>query len=139
MTLRDPRMLPPVLALLCLAAATTARADEPTTTSKEILKVQESVVGEPIVLPGGPGQIRSVIVTIPAGQATPRHDHGGTTLCVYVLEGEVTVEYEGKGKKVFRKGQSFVEASRVPHVASNTGKGVARTLAVYVEGAPAAR
>jgi quercetin dioxygenase-like cupin family protein len=71
------------------------------------------------------------------GAETGWHEHD-VPLFGYMLEGELTVDYGTKGTRVYRKGDSLVEAIDVAHNGRNTGSGVARILAVFIgaEGVP---
>ena len=47
-------------------------------------------------------------------------------------EGEVTVDYGDRGRKVFSQGQSFLEEMKVTHAGMNLGSVPVRILAVYM-------
>jgi quercetin dioxygenase-like cupin family protein len=49
-----------------------------------------------------------------------------------MLEGELTVDYGPDGKKVYRKGESLIEAFRTEHNGRNTGSEDVRLLAVFI-------
>jgi quercetin dioxygenase-like cupin family protein len=66
----------------------------------------------------------------PAG-AVPKHTHPGPEVG-YLLEGEVTLEVEGKPPMVLKPGDSFFIAGNTVHQAKNTGKGGAKILSTYV-------
>ncbi len=53
-------------------------------------------------------------------------------LVAYILEGELTVDYGDRGRKVFRQGEAMVEAMEVPHRGMNLGTGPVRILAMYI-------
>ncbi len=71
------------------------------------------------------------IVTIEPGADTHLHRHP-VPLVAYVLEGELTVDYGVKGKKIYRKGDTFVEAMNIPHRGMNPGGSAVRLLAIYL-------
>jgi quercetin dioxygenase-like cupin family protein len=66
----------------------------------------------------------------PAG-AVPKHTHPGDEVG-YVLEGEVTLELDGKPPMKLKVGDSFFVAADTVHWAKNTGKGEAKILSTYV-------
>ncbi|HET8733653.1 MAG TPA: cupin domain-containing protein [Anaeromyxobacteraceae bacterium] len=61
----------------------------------------------------------------------------GTPVVIYILEGDVSVDYDGHGTKTYRAGDAFVEAVSVPHRATNVGKTPVRILATFLEAVPA--
>ena len=98
----------------------------------KLLSSPMSVVGETIYYPGGAvADITSAIVTIRPGEKTSWHKHG-VPLFVYILSGEVTVEYGEKGKRTFKAGSAFMEAMDHWHRGTNTGTEPARILVVYL-------
>jgi quercetin dioxygenase-like cupin family protein len=80
--------------------------------------------------------VRAVIVTIQPGETTARHQHD-TPVFIYMLEGEVSVEYDGRGTRTYRAGDAFMEAMSVRHRATNAGKTPVRILATFLEAIPA--
>jgi quercetin dioxygenase-like cupin family protein len=54
------------------------------------------------------------IADIPAGSATGRHTHP-TPRFVYVVEGSVILEMDGKLPQTFRSGEAFVELPGMAH------------------------
>lgn len=106
--------------------------------AKPLLSTGKTVVGETIRYPtSGPVQVTAAIVTIAPGSKTLVHRHG-VPLFAYILDGEVTVDYGGHGKRTYRKGDAFMEAMGVSHRGINTGTKPVRILAVYM-GAAGAR
>jgi quercetin dioxygenase-like cupin family protein len=65
------------------------------------------------------------------GAAVPRHTHPGDEVG-YVLEGEVTIELDGKPPLKLKAGDSFFVPAGQVHFASNTGTAVAAILSTYV-------
>lgn len=98
---------------------------------RTLLSTGNTVAGEPIQYPSGNARITAVEITLQPGQQTGWHMHP-VPLFGYVLEGELTVDYGAKGKRVFRKGDSLVEAMNEAHNGRNTGKGPMRILAVFM-------
>jgi len=64
----------------------------------------------------------------------------GVPLAGIVLEGEMTVDYGDRGKKVFRKGDAVAEAISIPHNGINTGTEPVRVFVLFMgaEGLPTA-
>lgn len=100
---------------------------------REVFAGDLTVAGEKIVLPEGNQSVKAIVVTMEPGEVTGWHTHGAP-LFAYVLEGEITVTYDGIGKKLFREGDGLLEAMSVTHRGENTGEGPARILAVFLLG-----
>ena len=66
-----------------------------------------------------------------AGAGVPKHTHPGEEVA-YVLEGEVTIEVEGKAPVTVKAGESFFVPARAVHTAKNGGKTPAKVLSTYV-------
>ena len=98
-----------------------------------LLQGGTDVLGQPLVYPDGPVNITSAMVTIPPGGTTGLHTHE-VPLFAHILEGELTVDYGDKGKKVYRAGDSVLEAVNWPHAGTNTGAVPMRLIAVYMGG-----
>ena len=124
-----------VLPLIIIGAATIGPAASDMQRSypaKTLLSTGKTVVGETIRYPtSGPAQVTAVIVTLAPGAKTLVHRHG-VPLFAYILDGEVTVDYGGHGKRTFRKGDALIEAMSVAHRGINTGTEPVRILAVYM-------
>ncbi len=101
-----------------------------------ILKGDTDVLGTPLAYPAGQALVTTAIVTIPPGGSTGWHHHE-VPLFAYILEGELTVEYDDHGTKVYRAGEGVLEAVGVPHNGSNLGTLPVKLLAVYMGGATA--
>lgn len=123
-------MLLTLFAGQCLVAP--AMAEDKGYPLAPLLSATTTIVGEPIHYPtSGAAHVTAAIVTLaPGGQAIV-HEHG-VPLFAYILDGELTVDYGSHGKRVYRQGQSFMEAMAVPHFGTNTGTTPVRILAVYM-------
>jgi quercetin dioxygenase-like cupin family protein len=131
------RPLAMALAAIALLLHQGARAQQAYPT-QQLLSTGTTVVGETLRYPtSGPAHVTVSIVSIAPGADTVLHRHPAP-LVAYILEGEVTVDYGDKGRKVFRKGEAMLEAMEIPHRGMNLGKDVVRILAVYIgaEGTP---
>lgn len=97
-----------------------------------LLSATTSILGEPLQYPTtGPAHVTAAIVALAPGARTIMHRHG-VPLFAYILEGELTVDYGARGKRTYRKGDTFMEAMGVDHFGANTGTEPVRLLAVYI-------
>lgn len=91
-----------------------------------------TVMDETIAWPeSGKAHVNAMIVVLAPGESTVVHKHGVPTF-IHILEGEVTVDYEGRGIRTYRQGESFLEALDVAHAGKNTGAVPVKILAVYM-------
>jgi quercetin dioxygenase-like cupin family protein len=96
-----------------------------------LLEAETDILDQPIVYPSGTPKVTAAIVVIPPGKDTGWHTHE-VPLFVHVLDGTVTVDYGDKGTKVYKAGETFMEAMNWPHNGINQGDVPARILAVYM-------
>jgi len=97
-----------------------------------LVQSSESIIGEPIVYPDdAKAQVTGMIVTLAPGESTGWHHHGVPSFA-YMLEGEVTVDYEQAGTRTYRKGEAFLEAIHRSHNGRNTGTVPCRILVVFI-------
>ena len=116
---------------LCLAIATQAVALEYKRV-EPLLQTGETIIGQTFVYPqDSPAEVTAVIVTLLPGEETGWHVHE-VPLFGYMLEGELTVDYGAEGKKIYKAGDSLMEALDHPHNGVNTGAGVMRVLTVFM-------
>ena len=87
-------------------------------------------------IPAGPYEVAQAVLDFAPGAQTPLHTHPGQVV-VTVLEGEQTIREQG-AERVYRAGESFVEAPNVPVQAINRSAGRTTVLATYLlpQGAP---
>ena len=102
-----------------------------------LVQGSSDVLGAPLAYPAGTPNVTSAIVTVPPGGETGWHEHE-VPLFAYILEGELTVDYGTKGKKVYRTGEAVLEAVGWPHNGTNTGSVPMQLVAVYMGGGSAA-
>ena len=96
------------------------------------VSTSKTILGEDIVYPTtGKAVVTSAIVVMGPGERTILHRHG-VPLFAYRLEGELTVDYGAHGTRVYRQGDSFMEAMNISHAGRNSGTGTVRILAVYI-------
>lgn len=129
----------PALAFLAgLSAQGLAR--EPLAKFTPLLSTSKTIVDEPIAYPQGrPAKLTASILALAPGDETGWHTHG-VPLAGIVLEGEMTVDYGERGKKLFRKGDAVAEAISIPHNGINTGTEPVRVFVLFMgaEGLPTA-
>lgn len=114
---------------LCLSAPAFAQGSYNLTGT---VSTSKTIVGEDIVYPTtGKAVVTSAIVVMAPGERTILHRHG-VPLFAYMLEGELTVDYGAHGTRVYKQGDSFMEAMNVSHAGRNTGTTTVRILAVYM-------
>ena len=113
------------LATICgfaLFVSTPAVAQQPSVTRKILLRQDSAIPGYEEVL---------VAVEIPVGGREGRHTHPGSVL-IYVQEGTLTFDYEGKPTATYNPGDAFyVEPDKI-HEGINNGKTPVKVLATFV-------
>ena len=122
------RMTLPVAMMLMVCASDAAAPPE--ISVETLLETDQTILHQAFAYPAGRAQVTSAILTVPPGATVPLHLHP-VPLLVYILQGEITVDYERRGKRTYRKGDAFVEAFEWPHHARNGGKKDVRILTVY--------
>lgn len=100
---------------------------------REVFEGSTTVTGEKVMFPQENASVKAIVITMDPGEKTGWHQHE-TPLFAYILEGEITVLYEGVGKKVYRAGDGLLEAMDVTHRGENTGENPAKILAVFLLG-----
>lgn len=109
---------------------------KPETPYKKVVEVftgDTTIAGEKVTFPQENPGIKSLIVTMAPGEKTAWHQHG-TPLYAYILEGELTVTYDGIGERHYKPGDGLLEAMHVTHQGHNTGDKPVRILAVFLTG-----
>jgi quercetin dioxygenase-like cupin family protein len=114
-----------------------AFAMPPAPSVESLIETSETVLGEEFFYPEGRARITAAVVTVPPGAVLPPHLHP-VPLFAYVLQGELIVDYGSEGERVYRSGDSLVEAYDWPHQGRNGGRGIVKILVVYAgaEGVP---
>lgn len=102
-------------------------------TSEVILDAQaRTVLDQLIAYPGvSQAQVSAAVLTFEPGARTGLHRHDAP-LFVYVLEGTITVTYDGGVVKELSAGMGFLEAIGTAHEGENRTDGPVRLLAVNV-------
>lgn len=97
-----------------------------------LLETGKTILGEKIRYPRtGDANVTAAIFTLEPGGRSMLHKHG-VPLFAYILEGELTVDYGKHGTRVYKQGQSLMEAMNVAHFSVNSGAVPVRLLAVYM-------
>ncbi len=115
-----------LLSLACLAPAGAADAPVKSTT---IISTTKTAIGQPIVLPAKDAQVIVTVLEIAPGTKLPRHKHPFQRYG-YVMQGELTVEYEGGMRQTFHTGDFIVEALDTWHFGTNTGSVPVKLLVI---------
>ena len=92
---------------LTLASSPAAIAQQLKELDKPASELKQ-VLAHPVQLPAGNQEVRVVRATIDPKTAAGWHTHP-TPVYVYVVEGELTMEVEGKDKKKYRAGEATAE------------------------------
>ena len=99
-----------------------AMAQEPTVQRKVLLTQDLPIPGYQTVM---------AAVEIPAGGREGRHTHPGA-LVVYIQEGVLTFDYEGKPTMTYKAGDSFyIEPDKI-HEGINKGTSPVKAIATFV-------
>ncbi|MCU1324237.1 MAG: hypothetical protein JWM43_3886 [Acidobacteriaceae bacterium] len=101
------------------------------TTITAVSKNTTTDAGEPITYLSTPNpEVTSVILSLPEGGKTDWMTHPVPGY-LYILQGELTVEFIDGTHLVFKAGQAFMQARTKWHRGINTGSGEMRFLAVF--------
>ena len=105
-----------------LALHLTSAQQQPGFTRTDLQRHDLSVPGREVV------QVR---VDLAPGVASPRHTHPGEEI-IYVLEGSLEYEVEGKPPVTLKPGDVLFIPAGTVHSAKNVGSGNAAELATYI-------
>ena len=132
-----------VTAGAALLSSGAARAQEDSALPKgfsavPVLKSGKTADGDPLAYPQTQNpEVVSVIGTLePKGQ-TALHRHP-VPVFVYILEGQLAVQTEGKERRQYKAGEAFLESVNIWHQAFNEGDQPAKLLVLFIgeEGKP---
>jgi quercetin dioxygenase-like cupin family protein len=122
MTIRRTVVLAAIAALAFVSAQVIHAQQAPTVKRTVLLQHDTSAPGYEALL---------VSVEIPVGGREGRHTHPGTAM-IHVLEGAITLDYEGKPTTTYKAGKSFfVDAGKV-HEGINKENVPAKAIATFV-------
>ena len=91
----------------------------------------KTILGQDYRYPSGVPLIEAFTIEVPPGAQVPLHKHA-VPMYVYMVAGELEVDYGSKGKRTFKAGNSFVEALHWCHSGRSLGKETVKLLAVYL-------
>jgi quercetin dioxygenase-like cupin family protein len=116
------------------AATTTTTSAEVTSTKPEssllLDKQAQTVLDQLLTYPSvGQAQVSSAVLTFAPGATTGLHRHDAP-LYVYVLEGTITVTYDGDVVKEYSAGQAILEAVGTAHNGTNLTDAPVKLLVV---------
>jgi quercetin dioxygenase-like cupin family protein len=115
------------LVALVIGSPSTAQEQRPAQPPPALLK--EIVRGMPT---GATQEVRVLVATVKPGDKTPFHTHR-FPVTVYVLEGEFTLEMEGRAPVTVKAGQAMVEPPQVKMTGYNrSGTEPVRVVIFYV-------
>ena len=123
--MRNALVIAAIFTLSIVSAPSMTRAQSaaaPTVKRTVLLQHDTSVPGYEAVL---------VSVEIPAGGREGRHTHPGVAM-IHVLEGTLSLDYEGKPQANYKAGDSFyVDAGKV-HEGINKGTAPVKAIATFI-------
>jgi hypothetical protein len=91
----------------------------------------KTTLGQDFKYPAGQPLIKAFNIDIPVGKQTSLHKHL-IPLFVYVVSGDLEVDYGSKGKKTYKAGTSYVEAIDWCHLGKVAGKTPVKIIGVYL-------
>lgn len=99
--------------------------------AKPVLTKSRTITGQDIRYPDTQSpEVSSVLVEIAPGGESGRHKHPVSPQ-IYVIEGEVTIEFDDGKQKKFPAGKAFLEAVDTWHNAKNLGDKPLKMLVVF--------
>lgn len=132
----------PALLLLCSPLVAQPVEGYTTETKREvILRTSNDAAGRPFSYPqGGTPEITGILVTLPPGANTGWHTHPSPCVA-YILEGEISLELEGRPTRIYKAGDSIVEVVNLPHRGTAQGDKPVKILffAISEKGTPIAK
>ena len=96
-----------------------------------IVGAPKTTLGQDFKYPAGQPLIKAFNIEIPVGKQTNLHKHL-VPLYVYIVSGDLEVDYGSKGKKIYKGGSSYVEASDWCHIGKVSGKKPVKVIGVYL-------
>ena len=91
----------------------------------------KTTLGQDFKYPAGQPLIKAFNIEIPVGKKTDLHRHL-VPLYVYIVSGDLEVDYGSKGKKIYKPGTSYVEAINWCHIGKVAGKTPVNVIGVYL-------
>lgn len=91
----------------------------------------KTILGQDFKYPAGTPLIKAFNITFKPGNQTDTHRHL-VPLYIYVISGEMEVDYGSKGKKVFKPGDAYIEAINWCHKATTYNNKTPVVMGVYM-------
>ena len=99
---------------------------------RTVLSTGKTVMLESIQYPSGaPALLSAMEIVLQPGQQTGWHLHR-VPVFGYILEGELIVDYGPSGKRTYRQGDGFAEATNQAHNGHNATEKPVKILAVFI-------
>lgn len=102
-----------------------------TATVIPMVGANKTIIGQEFKFPSGSPLINAFNIEIAPGKKTDTHQHL-VPLYVYVVSGELEVDYGSKGKKVIPAGSSYIEAMNWCHYGKPAGQGPVKIIGIYL-------
>jgi quercetin dioxygenase-like cupin family protein len=114
-------------------ASSASRPSAATGTIVPLPDLTTTSAGEPLLYPDTPNPVvKSDILTIPPGGVTQWMTHP-VPAYLYVLQGDLTVQFADGRQQTFHQGQSFLQSQTQWHRGRNDGQQQVRFLAVFLD------
>lgn len=91
----------------------------------------KTIIGQDFKYPVGIPLVKAFNITFKPGNQTDIHKHA-VPLYIYVISGEMEVDYGSKGKKIFKSGDAYIEAINWCHKASTYNNKTPVVMGVYM-------
>ena len=112
---------------LLVASGPTAGADP--LSLRTVIDTDKTVLGQPLALPHHEPRVIVTVLEIAPGASLPRHMHPFQRYA-FVLDGELTVTFDGGKQFHYHAGNFIVEAVDTWHFGANPGKVPVRLLVI---------
>jgi quercetin dioxygenase-like cupin family protein len=96
-----------------------------------IVGAPKTTLGQDFKYPTGQPLIKAFNIELPVGKQTSLHKHL-VPLYIYIVSGDLEVDYGSKGKKIYKPGTSYVEAIDWCHIGKVSGKVPVKVIGVYL-------
>lgn len=96
-----------------------------------LLKASQSWVGDRIEYPSGKPEVTGQLVELAPGAETGWHHHPVASVG-YLLEGELTVQFEDGQTRVIKAGEAALESMHMRHNGQNTGNVSTKLVVFYL-------
>lgn len=96
-----------------------------------IVGAPKTTLGQDFKYPSGQPLIEAFNIEIPVGKQTDLHKHL-VPLYIYIVSGDLEVDYGSKGKKIYKPGTSYVEAIDWCHIGMVAGKLPVKVIGIYL-------